>query len=154
MLDWKLPSGNTTISLKLLGAYMFDKLLSWVIFSVLLALIPIIFSAFPKKLRGYSVEFAQLIENGELLIVSAALCAGAVGELINSISKYSSYNIVVTGSTILLLFISAMAYAAIDSARYDIYRSQLDSVLISRVSLLIFCLSVISSGACIAIGRA
>ena len=134
-------------------SHMFEKLLSWAMFSVLLALIPIFFSALQRLIRGHSFKASELIENGELLIVSATLSAGAVGELVNGISKYSIFSTIVLGSTIILLIVSAMAFATIVTARYDTEKVQLNYRAISIMSIVLFSLSVVSSGSCITLGR-
>lgn len=56
----------------------------WIIFSVFLALTPLIFHALWAYIGGSALSFANLFANGELLIISVALGADAVGKLIDS----------------------------------------------------------------------
>lgn len=132
---------------------MVDKILTWLFFSVIIALIPILFPVIPRRARGQNFYADDLIGNGELLIVSAALSASATGELVNGVSRFTTLNVFVIGITIITLLITTMTFTHLDSSKYNSDISAIDRVFVAKASIGLFIASLISSGMCIAIGR-
>jgi hypothetical protein len=61
-----------------------EKLVSWLFFSVLLALVPLLISALIQLTHGQAVNLETTLAHGELLLITAGLCAASAGELIGT----------------------------------------------------------------------
>lgn len=59
-----------------------EKLLLWLGFNVLVAVLPFGFRAVLMQLESKPIDAIQIFADGELLIVATAISAAAVGELI------------------------------------------------------------------------
>jgi uncharacterized membrane protein len=66
-----------------LGGGIPEKLVKWFLFSVVVALLPLIFAWLITAPKGIS----QAISKGELFIISATICAAAIGDLIGKAKK-------------------------------------------------------------------
>jgi hypothetical protein len=83
----------------------------WLIFSVVLALAPLIFNTVSTFMTGVDPSMADLIGHGELLIVSVALGADAVGKLIGTGPHYKTPKVVASGACIFLVIISSLLFS-------------------------------------------
>jgi hypothetical protein len=61
---------------------MAEKLVRWLIFSVVISLLPLLFRFALEATDGKSPTLSDLLSQGELLLISSAIAAAAVGELI------------------------------------------------------------------------
>ncbi|MEV2267785.1 hypothetical protein [Nonomuraea africana] len=62
----------------------------WILFEVFFALMPIIFNYANSRMIGVPASYATLVGKGELLLISGAICAAGMGELVASITKKSA----------------------------------------------------------------
>jgi hypothetical protein len=85
------------------------KLLLWLAFSVIFALGPL-FVNFLLVRDKPDFNWAQLYNRGELLLVSAALCADAVGRLFNLDGERSYFVILCLIGAVYLLFTSSVEF--------------------------------------------
>ncbi len=124
------------------------KLANWLMFGVLLALVPIIFDYLITYMSTGSNEISIFLSKGELFIVSVAISANACGSYIAS--KTDSYGLkpLITGSSIILIIISSLLFAAISTA----YGQSYDPVKIQFISVLMFLLNLGASAGCILLG--
>src|SRR6266516_6397335 len=86
-----------------------QKIFTWIVFSVLIALIPFLLSCFVLLDKGSEITASGIFGDGELLLVSAAIAAGALGEVI-LVDVPSSRRLIkllaIGGCTLLILFSS------------------------------------------------
>jgi hypothetical protein len=120
-----------------------QKLFSWLIFSVLLALLPFILGIINLSSRGINVDIVTLLGRGELLLISTTLCAIALGELF-SIAKKSLVVQLAGGMSFIIISISSSLYAHL-LMRGD----EMISHNVVFMSIGLFVLSVITSSVCI-----
>jgi len=131
---------------------MTQRLLHWLIFSVAMALLPIVFTALSLKTRGNAIELTLLVKHGELLIVAAALSASGVGEILLARSPTSLTRTVVGGAALGILGLASFYFADVSAG----YRSgeQLRVDVIRDTSLWLFGFSVLTGGSCVALREA
>jgi hypothetical protein len=117
---------------------MRDKLALWFVFSVLLSLVPIIFHIVKGYTNHTPHALTAAIQRGELLLITAALCAAAVGELIVAqpitpptssttitsttsqlTAKPSQIDKIVSGGTAIIFLMFCSLYFADISATYN-----------------------------------
>ena len=128
-----------------------DKLLKWLIFSVVIALLPIIFYSLQLLTRGLSPTLELVTSKGELLLISTAMAAGALGELITSQSDKKIFKIIAGGGSVIILLICSLYYA--DVASCILTNQAIQAEVVSRISIIGYCFSFISSGSCIFIAE-
>ena len=85
---------------------MVENLMRWFVFSVLVALLPLVLNALIVATDAEPFSLVQLVARGELLIIAAALCAGAIGDLIGRGTQRASAKIVAGGACVMLLFLN------------------------------------------------
>ena len=122
---------------------MREKLIHWLIFSVLLALTPIGLNCLFTFTIGKVPTLATLFSKGELLLISAILTGRAIGELtISDASRRISKLIVVGCCVIILIF--ASAWFGLMSAGIST-----NTDFVSWGSIVVFATAVLVSGWCI-----
>jgi hypothetical protein len=134
-----------------LGQKIFEKAARWLIFSVTISLVPLIFTAISLASRGNSFDLIDIIGNGELLLISTALCAASVGELFGTSPKYRTLKIVLGGIAVVLLMLAALNFADISAAKTS--GTQIVPDVLKATSLYIFFSSIIVSGGCIVVSE-
>lgn len=133
---------------------MAEKLVSWAIFSVVVALIPIFFNALRLHSRPGGPGPHTILDRGELLILTAALCAAAVGELlispqVDGVVRVSK--LVAGGAVILILLFSSLYYADVNAAHVAGARQNLKVVRTS--SLVFFSVAFFACGSCVLLAQ-
>ncbi len=116
----------------------------WLIFSVFLALTPLVFNGATDFINGSNVEPSHVLGKGELLIVSVAIGADATGKLIGSGRKHRLFQIIAAGACILLIILSSLLFAVIS-------RSSGNPIDINRVlssSSLMFLMIIVAGASC------
>jgi len=122
---------------------MREKLTHWLIFSVLLALIPIAFNFTIRITTGSPVTIVSLVGKGELLIIAVTISARGLGELLMSDTERRMTKLILGGMNIILLILGSLWFGLI-SAEISV-----EKVVVSGGSILIFFFVVIISGCCI-----
>jgi len=120
---------------------------SWLMFSVLFALLPVIFYAVWYYMNSDSLRPEELVSRGELLIVSAGIAAHGAGKVIVSKDIPNIYRIFGGGSCIILLLVSSFAFANVASSALQ--GSPLDSDTVHQISWIVFPFTSVASGACV-----
>lgn len=131
---WKAKDGN-----------MIEKFTIWIIFSVVLALAPLLFNAILTFIGGQSPTFAQLLQNGELLIIAVAIGADAIGKLFGSGSDRRLLKIAAGGGCTLLIIFSSLLFSAISTSSLG---SGFDPARVASISSIMFFMTVITGGSC------
>ena len=128
---------------------MFNRLIRWCVFSVVIATLPIVFNYLIMVTRGAEATIITLTSRGELLLLAAGMTASAVGEIIGSGSNLLKLKIIAGGGCVIILMLAALYFAHV-SAELNAGRTIQLSV-VSNMSVLMFVFGIISSGSCIAI---
>ena len=95
---------------------MLEYLIRWIIFSVVIALLPLLFNLLRNIGRGENIGFVRLFSHGELLLVSAAISAGALGQLFGVGSSLSIIKILAGGSCVTIVMVASFWFADISGA--------------------------------------
>lgn len=127
---------------------MAEKLVRWFIFSVLIALLPIVFAYWHIATDGKHPNWASIVAHGELMLVSVALAADAIGELIGRGAAKPLKKILAGGGCTITVISASFYFADVSS------KPPVDLELVLRTSLGIFLLTVIASASCKALAEA
>lgn len=124
----------------------------WLIFAVVLALLPIIANVLGALTRGQSIGFVSLLENGELFLVSAAVVGAAIAELFGvGKSKLGTVKFIVGAFGGLVVLAASIWFADIAAAQRD--GSTIDGEAIAVGSSVLFGLAVVAGLSCIVVGE-
>jgi hypothetical protein len=122
------------------------RLVQWLIFSVAVAIAPLIFSYISQLTRGLDPSIGVILRNGELLLISTAIAAEAIGELLSSKTASPTNKMISGGCSILVLFFGSLWFADITSAIASGVIVRQDVIVAG--SLVIFIFTLISSLSC------
>jgi len=128
------------------------KLTIWILFNVLVALLPFLFRYLGATFSGQMVNLQNILSDGELLLVAAAVASGALGDLIASNQEDALPRVIVGGLCILSLLLSSLCYAFV-SALGDLSIAQ-DTLAISQWSIWIFTSAFATGTGCIILTEA
>jgi hypothetical protein len=95
-----------------------------------------------RNFKARAHQDAPLWPRGELLLISTAIAANAVGDMVPTGPSASSAKIASTGGCIILLFISALWYAVVQA------HPEMKPDKISESSLILFALTLLAGLCC------
>jgi hypothetical protein len=128
------------------------SLVRWAIFAVALALLPILIGILGSVTRGDKVGIVDLLENGELFLVSAAIVGAALADLVTEGGQRFRTLKLTTGGAAGLVGITAAAwFADVAAGRRD--GLSLDSTGIAVGSLIVFGSALIAGASCIVVAE-
>jgi hypothetical protein len=118
----------------------------WILFGVLLALVPILSSAIGEWVRGRTIGLSDVIGGGELLLVSTGVSAAAIGELVrHRTDDLRNLRAVLTGVGLITILFAGLLFA--DIAASIRANEDLDAVRVAAISLVIFSISLVTATA-------
>jgi hypothetical protein len=129
---------------------MVKALAHWLIFAVLVPLLPLTYVAFHLAIKGDAVELTALVSHGELLLVAAVLSARGVGEALTAGAR-SPVRIVAGGLAFIVYGLASYCYAVVADQPPD---SQALPHVIRVVSLWLYGAAVAAGASCIAVREA
>jgi hypothetical protein len=129
-----------------------DKLIRWALFGVSFALLPIVFNALSAATRNQPITLELLLRNGELLLISTAIAAGAAGELVGGDQATGSrLRPGLIGLSVIVVCASSLWFADIAAAvRSGI---QINEGLVAGGSIIVFVLTAITAACCIVVSE-
>lgn len=127
-----------------------ERLIRWFIFSVLIALLPIGFNALKLVSRGCDISLVDVTKHGELLLIASAICAAAIGDLVTSGAALKNWKAIVAGCCLIVLCLSSFYFADISASVDD---ESLKDDVVSRMSIILFAIAMISSAGCIVLSE-
>jgi len=130
---------------------MSEKVLRWLIFSVVLALIPLLANALMTLTFGTRPTLANTLAHGELLLIAAALSAAGAGELFGTRDTNRLKKIAAGGGSILVLLSTAIYFASVSSATST--GTSIDLSVVSSASIMLYLCALISSFSCVALSE-
>lgn len=131
---------------------MTEKLIRWFIFSVVIALTPILFNIISILFsEEINFSFFLLVSKGESFLISAVIAAAAIGDLIATGKKWVIGKILSGGSCVILLLLSSYLFSHISSLAPIELHAQIGNV--NFTSIFIFSCTVFSSGFCVGLAK-
>ncbi len=124
-----------------------QNLTIWVIFSVILALTPLLFNFLLPYIKGGLISYEDVLKKGELLIISVAIGTSAVGQMIGSGSNNKIYKIISAGCCLILVITASLLFAAIASP--SITNQNIDETRLAAISLYMFYMTIVSGSSCV-----
>jgi hypothetical protein len=124
-----------------------EKLVKWLIFSVVLALIPILVAYLGQITRGVLPPWHETFGRGELLLIAAAMCATSSGELFTASGSSRLGKLLAGGAAIVLLLVSASYFAEVSSSMRS--QAAIDTLVVAQLSLFLYACSFLSSAGCV-----
>jgi hypothetical protein len=119
------------------GTHM--KLARFFLFSVGVALVPILFRCMPSPTGQPSPTLADAVAHGELLLVGVGAAATALGEMLGTGKPHDLRHLVAGGMCNLTVIAASLYFAGIPAA------SLVDSSAVLRVSGILFTFSMFAS---------
>lgn len=132
---------------------MAEKITRWIIFDVVVALLPLAFNALRSITKTGTCTLEAVTGKGELLLIASALCAAAIGQLLASDQpKYKVRRLLAGGATTALLMLAALYFAFADDFPKVAAAAAIQRVC--YVSITMFVFGVIASVSCLVIAEA
>jgi hypothetical protein len=125
-----------------------ERLLRWFIFSVVIALAPLIYSFLSALTHQRPMGLFLISGHGEILLLSAAISAAAIGELFSSKPGKGIPKLLAGGGCVTILFLASLWFEDIVSSTEPIRMS-----VVEYGSLAMFVSALVSSGSCIALAE-
>lgn len=128
-----------------------EKLTIWIIFGVIVSLLPFLFGLIQSVGGKGPFSYSQIMGGGQLLLVAVALSASAFGDLIlvDVPSPQRMPKILAIGSCVIEILISSYWFGLItESASAGTPR---DPTIISVLSIPVFAWALLSSASCLLI---
>ncbi len=119
-----------------------SRITKWLLFGVVCSLLPILFKVITYVTRGQNIELTILVEHGELFLISTAIAATGLGELVTEGPKPTTGVILTAFSSFALTAVSAYWFSDLNNA------AQVDLNNIVNASVTIFLVSLISTFIC------
>ena len=119
------------------------------IFSVIIALTPLLFNFMSFVTIGRSVSVTEVLYRGELLLISTAIAADATGRLVGSGNEWVFPKLLGVGAAVCDLMISAWWFGNISTAISS--GAEVDKSVITYGSLVLFTITVIAGLSCLII---
>lgn len=88
---------------------MSAKIVQWLIFSVCLALTPVLTEFLVVILLDKGANWGSILTGGQLLLIAAAISAAAIGEIVFSDYNHKIYKSLAAGGCVICLFFGIYA---------------------------------------------
>lgn len=128
-----------------------DRVIKWLFFSVLIALVPLIAAYLFMLIKGRNPGLDDVAGSGELFLVVIALCGAAIGDLLTSAATKAFTKLLSGGLTLVVLLLASLLYAGVSDATTS--RDALDSGWVVTISGALFLMGIVSCGCCIAVSE-
>lgn len=123
------------------------KIVRWLIFGAIISLLPLAFTFGDLALRGRPHHLADVMGNGELLVVVWVLSASALGEMFGGKGGRPILHIVTGGMTLLVIVLSALLYALVAEAKAG--GQPVDEDLLVNASMILYVGSLVPCVFCL-----
>ena len=144
-----MPYKLSVIKVLLKNNQVFFKLMKWLMFTVLLALTPFVFSVFRFSIKADETTIAEsfciVSSNGMLLLIAVIICARSIEEVfLKTIDR--TIKIVLGGTMIILLTFTAFFYSEVTGILAT--GSTIDNSLVQNTSIQLLLVSIFCGGIC------
>ena len=127
---------------------MWKKLIKWFIFSVLLALLPLLTNYLLHKIAQTPITLEKLLSHGELFLIATALGATALGEIIASHKQRGILTTCSGGGCLLIVITSSMLFAFVSGT--PLFKANIDISFVKMLSIIVYLSAFLTSGSSIA----
>jgi hypothetical protein len=121
------------------------RLLKWILFSVLISLLPLVADFWNRVTHGSKSASVELIIDvlgrGGLLLISGAIAADAIGDLIGSGPEFISLKYASGGACLAVVLLSSLMYAGIETITQPVRGD-----IVARWSWIIMVFTVVTAG--------
>ncbi len=121
-------------------------LVKWFMFSVLIALIPLLFNSFFQFTETQNVSMSSAVKHGELALITVLMCATAIGDLLASKGESKSIKLIFSGLALLVLVFSALFFGWVSATNPIV---QKPSASIRDVSIVLYLFGLTVSSVCV-----
>jgi hypothetical protein len=128
---------------------LLSKLTRWVMFGVLIAIIPLAFAAFHAKLRGEHRTLSDIIGHGELFLITVAIAAGGAGQLHGASTRSRLLDILLGGFLMIVILLATYGFGDVSAAHHA--GEQVDAAFVLRASRNLFVAGTVLSAVCICV---
>jgi hypothetical protein len=115
----------------------------WFGFSVILALLPIIFNIIDAATFNPSLTWGYVLGRGELLLPAVGLSASALGDMVLTDRRWSLFKVVTALACVLNVACASYYFASVSGQYASL--DQPNAVVVVRLSILSYVVAVISS---------
>ena len=130
---------------------MWASFLKWLMFQICFGLLPIGLNAVRILAEGDSFTWTKILSRGELLLISCALSAGAIGDIVAINTRHIGTRIVAVGCCVVSLFLGAYSYAQLSGQISS--GNGYNAPFVAVYSTWLYLFSVVASGGCIFLGE-
>ncbi|HUF08553.1 MAG TPA: hypothetical protein VMO47_04475, partial [Rhodothermales bacterium] len=123
------------------------KIIRFVVYGVVVALLPIAIKCIHMVMYGESLSLPSILSNGELLLVTVALTAGGIGEVVSSGNKLGATKLLAAGGCVIILVLSAAWFGQISASLTN--GVAFDRSIVASGSLIIFVVAFAASLTCV-----
>jgi hypothetical protein len=130
-----------------------SKLARWLIFTVMVALVPVLYTVLNRLTFSKRVSLATVTAHGELLLIATAIGGSAIGELIGSgTRKRRVHKITCAGVCLVAIMMSTSWFADIASAQEA--NVLMNPTLVGYGSLTMIILMLLAGVGCVVLSEA
>jgi hypothetical protein len=149
MLLGDQPPGGLMVHQKWYEAPLAEKLTTWLVFGVIVSLIPFLLTLLFLLGSSKSVKLQDIFGSGELLLVSAVIAAGALGEvaLVDVPRSRRLVKVLAIGGCTITILASSSWFGLVLSTIHDKHPYSPATVAVG--SLFVFAVALICSTSCI-----
>lgn len=130
---------------------MINKIIKWLIFSVLVGLLPLFLNTLQTLIRGDRVILETLLVRGDLLLIGNAITAGAIGELFARKNNHEEWvEIIKTicgGLSVIIIIINSFWFSQIEF--YTSSEQTFDESFVALASPIFFIANLVTSLGCV-----
>ena len=130
---------------------IWKTLIKWLIFNVIFALIPLLAIYLFQKIIKAPIKFEVLVSHGELLLISSAMAAVALGEILTSDKKRGILMVCSSGGCFLIVIFASMLFSFVVRANF---LNIIDISYVSMVSIFVYSFAFLTSGSGIILSEA
>lgn len=117
-----------------------EKLLHWLFFGVLMALVPFVAVIFSDVDRGKGFDYSSLFGRGDLLIVATIISAGGIGDLFGTAvdKRHRTPKLIVLGCSIVSIAVACIWFGDISSLLFTAHPADPKTVAVGSLILFVF----------------
>jgi len=135
------------------------RVVLWVIFSVIIGLLPFLTKLQKLYVRNSSTDLQTMFSDGSLFVVSSIVAASAVGELVINLFRQNSMKrgisilgIIIFGATMIIIYFGGSSFADImvdGGAFLDHATKELSKERVASLSVNLFICAILSGLGCL-----
>jgi hypothetical protein len=124
---------------------MWEKLIKWLVFSVLLSLVPLLANYGLHRINKHAIDLTLLLSHGELFLIASALTGTALGEVVvaGRSRKHERWRLCSAGGNLLIVILASMFFAFVCGTQLT--TGNMDTSFVCSTSLVVYCFGFFTS---------